>query len=186
MRNAIILFFVVASCGVALAAPQTVLDSGDLESGGYGAPVMKVTSVAGSTGILVGGQGGWLINHTFGLGGAGYGLANASSIKVQNSAVDFGYGGLLLEYIYDSDSLVHPSASVLIGAGGVSTQGGNGPSNAVFVAEPQLSLNLNFTKFARPALHVSYRYVGAAGALGLSSANLSGFAAGISIAFGKF
>src|SRR4051812_32899151 len=45
-------------------------------NGGYGAPEVRVTSIAGSPGILFGSQGGWIHDHVFVLGGAGYGLVN--------------------------------------------------------------------------------------------------------------
>ncbi len=47
------------------------LVSGELESSGFGAPVVKFTQIDCKFGLLVVGCGGWIMNHTFIIGGCG-------------------------------------------------------------------------------------------------------------------
>lgn len=54
---------------------ETLFDA-PVEHGGFGALVTKVTPIRGELGIMVGGYGGWLINHRFMIGAGGYGLSN--------------------------------------------------------------------------------------------------------------
>ncbi len=120
MRRFFIVAFILALTGTAFAQDKTLLGD-EIDSGGYGAVVVKYGRILGADGIFVGGQGGWVINHSFVLGGGGYGLAN--QVPVDESGcpyLGFGYGGLLLEYIISPRELVHGSIQCLIGAGGVS------------------------------------------------------------------
>ena len=57
----------IALCLAALPAwaQQRTLISGDIESGGYGAPVVKISWLNGEAAVVVGAQGGWIINHSF-------------------------------------------------------------------------------------------------------------------------
>ncbi|MBM2841488.1 MAG: hypothetical protein HW412_2016, partial [Bacteroidetes bacterium] len=100
------LFLVIVFSVSAFAQEQTLFDIKDVEHGGYGAFVVKFCSVNNEFGVLVGGRGGWIIDHTFAIGGAGYGLANNVHSRVAGPlgerCVNFGYGGLALEYILDS------------------------------------------------------------------------------------
>ncbi len=92
------------------AQEQTLLGTGSIENGGYGAVVTKFTSVNGHFGLLIGGRGGWIINHSFALGAAVYGLANDVRANTPGPDgphyLDLGYGGLDLEYIYRSNDVV--------------------------------------------------------------------------------
>jgi hypothetical protein len=91
------------ACPVLSAQEETLLGEGKISNGGFGGPVVKFTSINKHFGVLVGGQGGWIINHTFIIGGGGYGLMN--NIKAYNAFLEesqllnFGYGGLELHYI---------------------------------------------------------------------------------------
>jgi hypothetical protein len=53
-----------------IAEEKTLVGNG-FDNGGYGAPVVKFMSLGGEVGVLVGGRGGWIINHTFVIGGGG-------------------------------------------------------------------------------------------------------------------
>ncbi len=79
--------FIMVICLVAFPAfaQEETLIKGDVESGGFGGPVVKMTSLNGQDGILVGGRGGWILNHSFIIGGGGYGLANNVRAKVPGS-----------------------------------------------------------------------------------------------------
>ncbi len=200
---AIILFSFLFSAQ--LYAQEETLISGPIESGGYGGPVVKFSTLNNKMAILVGGGGGWLINHSFLVGGAGYGLVNNISAPAaaltyygvyDDMKIDFGYGGLLLEYVGNSDNLVHYSVSTLIGAGGInyrypydnywtgSFQGDH--ASAFFVLEPAWGAELNVSKFFRMNAGVSYRLVRGSDLPYISDSELSGVSVYLMLKFGKF
>lgn len=178
-------------------AQEEILINGDFESGGFGGPALKVTKINGEGAVLVGGRGGWIINHSFVLGGGGYGLVNDVSAKIPDAVngfrlVDMGYGGLEMEYIAASDRLYHFSVGLLVGGGGVRYKDehmmdDHRVMDGFFVAEPSLHLNLNITRFFRIAAGASYRYINGVNNNGITSdADLSGVSAILTLKFGKF
>ena len=115
--------------GQIFAQEETLLGSGEISNGGFGGPVVKYIQLKGEPGILIGGRGGWIINHTLVLGGGGYGLVNEieadnppvlSQGNVYNTYLNFGYGGVELEYIIHSDDMLHFSVYSLVGGGSIS------------------------------------------------------------------
>ncbi len=191
----LVFFFIVPGI-----CQEETLISGKLESGGFGGPVVKFTDIKNELGVMVGGRGGWIINHTFVLGGGGYGLAN-ENIEVYDTAHDttyyltMGYGGLELEYIYDSDKLVHFTMTALIGAGGVdfrdrqhdySRHDNYDSADAFFVFEPAANIELNVTSFFRFDLGASYRFVAGLNSPLISNDEIAGPAAVLTLKFGKF
>src|SRR5690606_186737 len=79
--------------------PATLLDDdgAKMHLGGYGGLSVLGTSIYKSGGLLVGGEGAFLLDHRVAIGLAGYGLA--SEVKGPNmptgetSILGFGYGG---------------------------------------------------------------------------------------------
>lgn len=181
---------------VAASAQRTqTLISGDIESGGFGGPVLKATRINGTDALLVGGRGGWIINHTFVLGGGGYGLTtHVDSDTLGDGTVrrlDLGYGGVELEYLADSFRLIHWSASLLLGAGAVSfrdTVGNLVPENgdAFFVAEPGAYAVLNVTEFFRIAAGASYRFTTGVALERLAAEDVDGASIVVMAKFGSF
>lgn len=187
-----------------LQAQEQTLISGPVESGGYGGPTVKFSSLNNKFALLVGGGGGWLINHTFLIGGAGYGLVNAINASSVARAyygaygdmkIDFGYGGLFLEYIGNPNDLLHYSVSALIGAGGVSYREQNDNwintfpndhASPFFVLEPGVTTELNVTRFFRLNAGVSYRLVRGSDLPGIQDSDLSDVAVNLTFKFGKF
>jgi hypothetical protein len=194
MRYIQFLLFVMLTLPV-FAQEQTLIGE-DIESGGFGGPVVRVTSINGESAVLVGGRGGWIINHSFVLGGAGYGLVtnvNAKNADSVHQFIEMGYGGLDLEYIASSNNLFHFSLELLIGGGGIGFKVGNDDGlntyrtmKGFFVVEPSIHANLNVTHFFRIAGGVSYRYVSGLISPVSTNADLSGFSAGLTLKFGKF
>jgi hypothetical protein len=157
------------------------------ESGGYGAPELKFTPMASSLALLMGSQGGWIINHRFIFGGAGYGLVNDVSLDRagQKSSVGFGYGGFRPGLILgEREDTLHFTAGVVLGAAGISV--GNGQSDVSWVVEPDVGVDAALTRWLRVGISGSYRFVGEGDASKLSFAQLSGPAAGIQFKFGSF
>jgi len=179
-----------------LLAQEETLVKGDIESGGFGGPVVKFGTFNGELGVLVGGRGGWIINHSFILGGGGYGLANNVRAKTLGPNgeryVNFGYGGLELEYIPQSDKLVHLSFMVLIGAGGVGWRdedvgvSRNSEGDAFFIVEPAVHATLNVTKYFRISAGASFRVISGVNSDVSSNASLGGPSAVLTFRFGKF
>ena len=168
MKKGIVLVLIVLLSHSVLAQQETLF-SGEIANGWYGAPLFKTGQILGETGFWVGGQGGWIINHRFVLGGKGYILVNPVTIEgLENIEIGFGCGGVLFEYIIASNKLLHFSVESMIGAGGVYNDVNNYSryhdpidytGDGCFVAEPGINLMLNVTKYFRVGGGVSYRYV---------------------------
>ncbi|MDZ7317795.1 MAG: hypothetical protein ONB11_01465 [candidate division KSB1 bacterium] len=197
MKQITLLLILLLAFAPAYAQQQTLI-SGQIEHGGFGGPVVKFSSINDRFGVLVGGRGGWIINHTLVLGGAGYGLVNDVPAKVPGllgeEYLDFGYGGFEMEWIINSDKLLHFSVQTLIGAGAVNYRYQiNGArfsthldEDEVFVLEPGLTLDLNVTPWFRFSAGGSYRYVTGVQSSASSNADLTGPSAVIMLRFGKF
>jgi len=195
-------FLLVVAVIPLYAQEQTLFDFDHIEHGGYGAFVTKVTTINDEGAVLMGGRGGWIVNHVFAIGGAGYGLVN--NIHAQHPGpwgerfVSLGYGGLDLEVIMNSDDIVHFSIHSLVGAGGVGfrndwADGWNDSNSSYdhhtdgfFVAEPGINLDLNVTRWFRASAGASYRYILGASTAASTSAKLSAPSAMLTLRFGKF
>ncbi len=196
---------VMIFAGQSFSQEKTLLGSGEVSNGGFGGPVVKYVQIKGEPGVLVGGRGGWIINHTFVIGGGGYGLAN--DIKSDNppylyngqwynTYLNFGYGGVELEYIFQSDDLLHFSVYSLIGGGDVSYRNErfndnhdmNWDSNndAFFVFEPAINAELNVISFMRIDVGASYRFISGVNFEGLKNSDLAGPSASLTLKFGSF
>ncbi|MBN1464289.1 hypothetical protein JXA02_00915 [candidate division KSB1 bacterium] len=199
------MIFVLIVCGaIPLPAGEQTLISGQVDHGGYGGPVLKYSQVGPNKadGLFVGGQGGWIIDHTFVIGGGGYGLSSRVAADWYDAATDasvpgsyilsFGYGGLLLEYINRSNELVHFEIFSLIGGGGVDyvlddhLEHDDAMSDGLFVVEPGANLIVNVSPFFRIGFGISYRYVSGVDIIGLTDSDLSGLGGHIVLKFGAF
>jgi hypothetical protein len=194
-----VLFFMVIMNSLAFAQQETVF-SGEIKSGGFGAPVIKFTSLDGNFGVLVGGRGGWIINNNFAIGGGGYGLVNNihyKSVLANNEYIDFGYGGLEMEYFFSPERLIHLSLYSLIGGGGLSERRNNSFDNsdwewsnnkgvAFFIFEPGANATLNLTSIFRISLGATYRIISGPDYNGLKPSKLDGFSGVLQFKFGTF
>lgn len=169
------------------------LISGKIDFGAYGGPIIKFTEINDEFAVLIGGRGGLLINHKFLIGGGGYGLVSevpASNIwPNDNYLLEFGYGGLVLEYILRSRKLIHLSFYTLIGGGGLCFRDRwyePWDNDAFFVAEPGIDLMLNVTKRFRIGIGGSYRYISGVNLNSLRDQDVSGPSAALTFKFGRF
>jgi hypothetical protein len=180
--------------GLVFAAPlhaqeQQTLFSGRIESGGFGGFVVRFSEVGGEFAVFSGARGGWIINHTLVLGGAGYGLASEISLTpgVTGRQIEFGYGGVELEYVNSWAKVAHFTVQGLIGAGGLTVkQPFTERSESVFVAEPTGNLELNFAKFFRLNVGVGYRFVSGVDDPDVTNGDLSGVFGQLTFKFGSF
>jgi hypothetical protein len=189
---------------------ETLLGPGHIDFGGFGGPLVQLTGIQGEFGCLVGGYGAFLINHRFAIGAGGYGLVN--DIKASSEAhryyqpswdmyLELGYGGVVLEYIYNPNAVIHGSARVLIGGGAVDYRYdrwdnyGNYhdydrpdvPTDKFFVVEPTLNVEMNITTWMRVQAGASYRYVSGIDQIhGIKDSDLSGASGVVTFKFGAF
>ena len=189
--------FVLGFClllAVPVMAKQQTLAAEGFESGGYGGPIFSYGSVKGNGALFMGGEGGWIANKTFILGGEGWGLIsniNANSVHTgSNGKVEVGCGGLKLGVILNSDAITHLVVHTLIGWGSVSYKPANGDATDVSnitIIEPGVDYEVNVAPFFRIALRGTYRIVsGVDSTPGLSNADLSGANIGVVLKFGNF
>ena len=168
----------------ALAQEETLIVPGGIESGGFGAPVVIFSQVADKFALFVGGRGGWIINHTFVLGAGGYGMATDIGTDITGRVLDFGYGGLELEYINSSNKLIHFTVYLLVGGGGLS--GSSVAEESVFVLQPAANGELNITRYFRFNFGVGYRWVAGVDSPGWSDSDFSAFYGQVAFKFGSF
>jgi hypothetical protein len=203
MKKAYMVLAIAMMMASFAVAQQQTLISGALVSGGFGGPTVKFTQVNDELGVLVGGHGAWLINHSITLGGGGYGLTNRVIVKEINADtaqyLGMGYGGVEIGCILYPDKLLHLSANTLIGSGTVQLQ--NRARNNLFevqnnqqllnngnffVLEPNLSGELNITAWMRCGFSASYRYINGVDDENITDAELSGPSASVNFMFGRF
>lgn len=175
--------------------------------GWWVSPDFAYTKIESKDAFLGGISGGIIINHSFSIGLAGYGILTSQNLKFSgiNDTADVylygGYGGLKLEYRINSLKLFNIAFPLLIGGGGI-TYSTWGPQDwytynsnydfsayawdSFFVIEPGVVAGLNLLKFMRLDAGVSYRYAPGIKLPETNSNLLNGFNANISLKFGRF
>jgi hypothetical protein len=140
---------------------------------GYGAPILSVTRLDGSTGLLLGARGGAVLRRRFVLGAAGFSLLNnvtmpaSAQLGPGSHNIRFGSGGFWFAYILSPELLVHPTFGVLLGGGSVSyqvtDQAAGAPAtyatSSFFLAQPEIEADVNVTRFMRIGVGAYYRFV---------------------------
>ncbi len=157
--------------------PRTLLEANPNTSQ-FASPVIKGTVVDGGAAMLIGGRGAALFMHSLGVGGGGLSKVAGSTDR------SLAYGGLLVNYIFFSESLLHFDVGVMAGWGRSSEPGG--PQVGIFVLEPEANLELNVTGRVRVVLGASYRHVAARGSGFSSVPGLTGLAGTFALRFGSF
>lgn len=184
-------------------------DEGKTSTGGFFSVSTGYTQVLRSGGMLVGGQGGWMIGHSFTVGGGGYGLVSrviaeqyddylrAQGVLARSSTLNFGYGGVFAEALVNYRAPVHIAFPLLIGYGGCSIdavpvedqQPAIDPgvrSQGIFVVQPGVRMELNVAEHARVSVGVDYRYTSAIYLTALPADALRGFSGLMTIKVGRF
>ena len=170
--------------------------------GGYGSPIFRASQINGDWGMAIGGKGGFTINRKFTFGGIGYGHASDYTFKGDNFAgnenadlhIGMGAGGIFFEYTIGMKNAVHFSIPLNILAGGVFISdksldddiGKTVENSGIFLLEPGINVEFNFSKFFIPTLNFGYRYIMGSTLHNLSNEDLSGFHVGLELKFGKF
>ncbi len=169
----------------------------DISVGGFGSPVIKIISIKNKTGVMVGGQGNMIFNRIFSIGVGAYGWVNDTNLEniIADTTLgfDFGYGGIILEYIINPSNASHFTISTLIGAGGIIYEqekplGDFKDDTVCIVLESGINLELNVTEFLHIDLGTSYRYVNGVNfdRIPYDDNDFSGISANIIFKFGYF
>ncbi|HSG67419.1 MAG TPA: hypothetical protein VK994_01835 [Bacteroidales bacterium] len=179
---------------------------GHIDHGGWAGLNFGYTQIKGNDTYLMGARGGWMIDHHFTIGLAGMGFISDRDYlsglpKVEEVNLAGGYGGLFLEATIAPFSPVHVTIPVIIGAGGVAytrsywyenSWDNHNYSNytldsdAYFVFEPGLEIELNLIKFMRFAVGGSYRFTSDISMIESSPKMLHGFNGHFALKFGWF
>lgn len=181
--------------------------------GGWGAPAAAFTRILDQDAMLAGIKAGWIIDHRFTFGIAGYGLvtdvkspgydgylAGQGIESHRPSLFRAGYGGLLLEPVIAYRSPVHVSLPIILGAGGCGHQyttdrrpgGDQGDfrygedGRAFFLAEPGVEVEVNLLRIVRLGLGASYRFTSDLNIQGVPDNALRGFDLTASLKVGVF
>jgi hypothetical protein len=164
---------------------QTLFGSGTRISG-FGGPIMSFTSINGEFAHMMGGGGCVLLGDVF-IGGYGEGLTN--SIMAGGNSIKFGHGGFWTGYSFMADRALHPAISTQLGWGSITQTDDNHyhlSSDNVFVINPAIELEMNFTKFFRLGIGAHYRIVSGVNTSTLTNSDFSGPGAFLSFKFGWF
>jgi hypothetical protein len=125
-------------------------------------PEVKINSIQGDIGTLIGFYGGALINRSFLLGISG-------GVNLGHPRVNYGYFGGIVQFIYKPETLLHFSGQLLLAYG--STKDYENPKSGLldnfwnisgthfFVMEPGINLEMNLSNRLTLVAGVSYRYV---------------------------
>jgi hypothetical protein len=166
-----------------------------LTHGGYGAPSLKVTALAGDALLLFGGEGGWVIGRGVVVGAAGYTSATSvvSPNALQSPAGDahlrISYAGARFGGIIRPLKRVHMTVGVIVGGGGATTENSGDTfhhTERFWIVEPDLGAELNVARYVRFGLSGTYRFVGGTDAPGFTPTRLNGPAAALTLRFGQF
>lgn len=159
----ITLILLYSSCSIAQNREynRTIFRS-DLNVTEIWAPEVKINSIQGKTGALVGFYGGALFNRNLLLGIAG-------GVNLTHPTVNYGYIGGIGQYIFNPGNAVHFSGQLLLGYGttkdyedpksGLMDNFWNISGEIFFITEPGINVEFNLTERLTLVTGVSYRKV---------------------------
>ena len=194
MKNAIVIYFLLAATTVFAQKDQTMFSDVD-RIGGWGAPLFEYSNLNKEVNVVSGG-GGALVLNDFYLGGYGMGTAtlNLDGVPTDES-LKFKHGGFWLGYTPLQGKVVHPYTSVKLGWGKANYKLTDNPTgneldkqrSNIFVTTPEAGLEINVFSFFRIAATASYRWVNGFDATGgFKDDDLSSFGATLTLRFGGF
>ncbi|HEX5658774.1 MAG TPA: hypothetical protein VFX59_16355 [Polyangiales bacterium] len=166
--------------------------------GGYGGLTAAYTNMLNRDGGLLGFEGALLLAHKLSLGFAAYGFTRdpAGPPALDGSKRDFGtgYGGLVVRYAPFTNWPVYPAIGMLIGGGAVVLHqddfehnhhdDDHGEVDGYFVAQPELTVHANLTRWMRVGANVGYRITSGVSHFDLEESDLNGVVLGGHVQFG--
>lgn len=208
MKKLIILFAAFILAGTTIAQENTTAyrslfgNEKGISHGGYGGLNFSYTSLDGKDAIMIGAKGGWIIDHRLVLGLAGNTFVNdiqvSTNANYDEVSIAGSYGGLLIEPILAPFAPIHVAFPIIIGAGGIAHMNYHHwvndnyiepvvwDSDAFFVIEPGIELEINVVPFMRASLGASYRHTSLINLPDTRKDALRGLSANFSLKFGKF
>jgi hypothetical protein len=167
LNEVFFILFVLLLLNVASASSQEndstkTLFRSDIKVSELWVPEVKVNSIQGDIGTLIGFYGGALFNRTILLGISG-------GVNLGHPRVNYGYFGVIGQYIYKPEELIHFSGQLLLAHG--STKDYENPKSGLFdnfwnisgagfyLVEPGVNIELNLGGKITLVAGVSYRYV---------------------------
>lgn len=190
MKSWIFLIAMLFSFG-ALNAQNETLFKHVRVVGGFGAPITEY-GIGNDFNTSVGGGGGIVLNSFF-IGG--YGLASVDFNQLYEEGdvdvLDIGHGGIWLGGTYKPHKLLHIYGSARLGWGAMNIElNDNTPYrdlDKIFVATPEIGVEMNVTGWFRVAGTIGYRAVsGADESFGYKNEDFSGTIGAITLRFGWF
>ncbi|MFY0686160.1 MAG: hypothetical protein JXQ90_03295 [Cyclobacteriaceae bacterium] len=145
-------------------------------SGGFGALTFRTTDFKNEAMVLAGVRAGWIINRTVGIGFEGHGIIPTTKYTNVDPSVDVyavgGYGGMFMELIVLSNTVVHVTFPASAGAGwlgyntdwdadfdpGVNEYYGLVDEDVFWYVEPGANIELNISRNFRLDFGVSKRF----------------------------
>jgi len=164
MTSAAVVSLILISLSVSAqeTKPERTLLGPDVTYTNVWAPEVKINSVQGKIGTLIGGYGGVVINRTLMLGFAG-------AVNLTHPTVNYGYFGGIAQVIANPGKMVHMSGQLVVAYG--STKDYEDPKNGLLdnfwnisgesfmITEPGVNVEVNLSKGITLVTGVSYRFV---------------------------
>jgi hypothetical protein len=179
-----------ASAGESETLTSGVSSGGTKISGWFLSPTFGTTGFDGRLNYTPGLRGGIYLNKRFAVGIAAQGVASSATKLNDHEVRNLGsYGGLLLQYVWRSDQLIHGTLESTIGNGrwcAVGTGNSDCSEKAFLVFEPVANMEINIAKHVRLASGVGYRFAVAGSGEGPSSRGMSSLVVRTGLIFGSF
>jgi len=191
MKNSFFFIALLVLTTGALSAQHETLFNQARVVGAFGGPITEY-GLGNDLNTSVGGGGALVINSFF-IGG--YGLASVDFEQLYDNGeidvLDIGHGGFWLGGTYQPYQLLHVYGSAKLGWGAINIELNDNTRyrdlDKIFVATPEIGVELNLTRWFRLAGTVGYRYVtGVNETLGLRDEDFSGAIAAVTLRFGWF
>jgi hypothetical protein len=170
---------------------QTIFGNNPVSASGFGGFDMLFSSIGGNYAVGAGGSCGVLIGNQVFFGGFGMGSMLDKTFEIDNtlfSNTSMGCGGLMFGYIFNSRAAIHPAVFIQTGWGGITMHDEmKSITDNIFVLNPSLELELNFSRFFRIAIGAHYQYtMGVNKYSELGDDDFSGPGGKLSLRFGWF
>ncbi len=192
MKNVIFLFIAVIWAATAHAQTETLFGNTKV-LGAFGAPIYEV-GINNKLGTSFGGGGALIVNNFF-IGAYGLGSTDFSGLingRRDINRLDIAHGGFWLGFTYPSRKLIHLYASTRLGWGGVNIDFKDPQLNfqdvdQIFVATPEIGIELNIARWLRVVGTAGYRFVnGTRINANYNDKTFSGTIAGVTVRIGGF
>ena len=199
MKRLFLVAVIIIALPLATAGQTESLFSDMKASGGYGGPSLKFIQAKGEFGLMVGGQGAFVLGKTLAIGGGGWGLVTEHPVITSEGEykMDFSYGGFLLEYLREPDRIVHQCFDLLVAWGTLSYEDlstssyGSTADDILFLLEPAAYMAVNLTTFMRMTAGLGYRFVFGfdernENDFGVFKSDIEGYSINLMMRFGKY